>query len=105
MVKLMYVIAPKTGMIRADFQRYWLEVHAPIAKKIPHLKRYVINVSRPRYDGTSADIGGIAEFWFESLKVMKPALGTAEAKHARIDIQNHRGRAEHLRTVGRGHRG
>jgi uncharacterized protein (TIGR02118 family) len=88
MVKLIYVIAPKAGMSRADFQRYWLDVHAPIVKKIPNLKRYVINLSQPRSDGTVTAIGGVAELWFESLDAMKTALGTAEARNARADIQN-----------------
>jgi len=44
MVKLMYIITPKAGMSRDEFQRYWLETHAPIVKEIPHLERYVINV-------------------------------------------------------------
>lgn len=86
MVKLMYILTPKAGMSRHDFQRYWLEVHAPIAKRIPHLKRYVINVFRPRSDGTSAAIGGVAEQWFESPAAMKAAFRTAEARHAQADI-------------------
>lgn len=86
MVKLMYVITPKAGMSWADFQRYWIEVHAPIVKKIPHLKRYVINVSRTRPDGMSTGIG-VAEQWFGSFDEMKIALGTAEAKSALADIQ------------------
>jgi uncharacterized protein (TIGR02118 family) len=88
MVKLMYIITPKAGMNRVDFQRYWLEVHAPIVKRIPHLKRYVINVFQPRSDDMSAAIGGVAEQWFESLETMKTAFSTADAKHARADIEN-----------------
>ena len=94
MVQLMYVITPKAGMNRADFERYWLEVHAPIVKKIPHLKRYVINLFQPRADGPA--IGGVAEQWFESLDTMRTAFGTAEAKSARDDIQNF---AEVARTI------
>lgn len=37
MVKLMYIITPKAGMSPGDIRRYWLEVHAPIFKRIPHL--------------------------------------------------------------------
>lgn len=88
MVKLMYIITPKVGMNRGDFQRYWLEVHAPIVKRIPHLERYVINVFQPRSDDMPAAIGGVAEQWFESLETMKTAFSTAEAKHARADIEN-----------------
>jgi len=88
MVKLMYVITPKTGRTRDDFQRDWLEVHAPLVQQIPHLKRYVINVFQLRSDETSAAIGGVAEQWFESLEAMKATFSTAEARHARADIAN-----------------
>jgi uncharacterized protein (TIGR02118 family) len=87
MVKLMYIITPKAGIHQTEFQRYWLDVHAPIVKKISLLKRYVINIARPRRDGTSAPIGGVAELWFESSDAMTTALATVEAKNARADIQ------------------
>jgi uncharacterized protein (TIGR02118 family) len=88
MVKLMYIITPKAGMSRDEFQRYWRETHAPIVKEIPHLERYVINVFRPRSDGTSPAIGGVAEQWFASAETMRAAFGTAAAERARADIAN-----------------
>ena len=88
MVKLIYIITPKTGLTREEFERYWLETHAPIVKEIPHLERYVINVFRPRSDGTSPAIGGVAEQWFASAETMRAAFGTAAAKRARADISN-----------------
>ena len=88
MVKLVYIITPKAGMSRDDFQRYWLETHAPIVKEIPRLERYVINVFRPRSDDTSPAIGGVAEQWFASAEAMRAAFGTAAAQRARADIPN-----------------
>lgn len=88
MVKLMYIITPKPGMSRDEFQRYWLHTHAPIVKEIPHLERYVINVFRPRSDATSRAIGGVAEQWFSSVETMRAAFGTAAAERARADISN-----------------
>jgi uncharacterized protein (TIGR02118 family) len=88
MVKLMYIITPKAGMSRDEFQRYWLETHAPIVKEIPHLERYVINVFRPRSDATSPAIGGVAEQWFASAEAMQAAFRTAAAERARADISN-----------------
>jgi uncharacterized protein (TIGR02118 family) len=88
MVKLMYIITPKHGMSRDEFQRYWLEVHAPIVREIPHLERYVINVFRPRSGATPLAIGGVAEQWFASAEAMRGALGTAAAERARADISN-----------------
>jgi uncharacterized protein (TIGR02118 family) len=88
MVKLMYIITPKAGMSRDEFQRYWLDIHAPIVKEIPHLERYVVNVFRPRSDATSPAIGGVAEQWFATAEAMRAAFGTAAAERARIDIAN-----------------
>ncbi len=88
MVKLMYIITPKAGLTRDEFQRYWLDIHAPIVKEIPHLERYVVNVFRPRSDGTSPVIGGVAEQWFASAEAMRAALSTAAAERARADISN-----------------
>ena len=86
MVKLVYVITPKPDISREDFERYWLETHAPIVKQIPHLERYVINVFRAR-PGAAAR-GGVAEQWFASAEAMRVAFGTAAADRARADIAN-----------------
>ena len=88
MLKLMYILTPKPGMSRDEFQRYWLETHAPIAKQIPHLKRYIINVFRARSDATGPAIGGVAEQWFASAEAMRAAFRTAAAERARADIAN-----------------
>lgn len=48
----------------------------------------MINVFQPRSDNLPAAIGGVAEQWFESLETMKTAFSTAEATHARADIEN-----------------
>lgn len=88
MVKLMYTLTPKAGLSREEFERYWIETHAPIVKEIPHLERYVINVFRPRSDATALAIGGVAEQWFASAESMRAAFGTAAAQRARADIAN-----------------
>jgi uncharacterized protein (TIGR02118 family) len=88
MVKLMYVITPKPGMSRDEFRRYWLEIHAPIVREIPHLERYVINVFRPRSGTAAPAIGGVAEQWFASADAMRAAFGTVAAERARADIAN-----------------
>ena len=71
-------------MTRTDFQRHWLEVHAPIVKRLPHLERYVINISQLRADSTPPAIGGVAEQWFPSRDAMKAAFGTEAANDSEI---------------------
>ena len=41
MVKLIYCIARKPEISVEEFHRYWRETHAPIAARIPGVRRYV----------------------------------------------------------------
>ena len=41
MVKLIYCITRKPELSVEEFQRYWRETHAPIAARIPGVRRYV----------------------------------------------------------------
>ena len=43
MIKVVSVFRRKEGMSVEDFQAYWLEVHAPLVRKIPGVHRYVQN--------------------------------------------------------------
>ena len=65
MLKMVFLAYRKAGMDAREFQRYWREVHAPIASKIPGLKKYVQNHSTPGPDGTDPPYDGVAEMWFE----------------------------------------
>ena len=99
MVKLMYIITPKPGLSRDEFERYWLDTHAPIVKEIPHLERYVINVFRPRSGTAPSTIGGVAEQWFASAEAMRAAFATAAAERARADISNFADAAKSVSTI------
>jgi uncharacterized protein (TIGR02118 family) len=67
------------GMSVADFRRYWLETHGPLALKLPGLRRYVqshtidaaYRYAEPRWDG-------VAQLWFDSADALGAALGTQE---------------------------
>ncbi len=85
MVKAIYLIRRKPGMSRVDFHRYWREVHAAIAARIPGVRRYVqchqVGVSedddRP-YDGA-------AEIWFDDMAALERAAASEEYAAARTD--------------------
>jgi uncharacterized protein (TIGR02118 family) len=90
MVKLIYCISKKPDMSVEEFQRYWRDVHAPIAGAIPGLRRYVqCHVvpetygaqNKPAYDGA-------AELWFDDLDAMRTAMRTPEVAAAVEDEKN-----------------
>jgi uncharacterized protein (TIGR02118 family) len=88
MVKLIYCIARKPELSVEEFQRYWREVHAPIAAKIPGVRRYVQCHALPQlYDAgpMAPAYDGAAEVWFDSHEAFMAAVGSPEVKAARDD--------------------
>ena len=59
MIKLVYCITRRHGMALEEFSRYWREVHGPIGRRIPGLRRLVqshptrqpADLSPPPFDG------------------------------------------------------
>jgi uncharacterized protein (TIGR02118 family) len=91
---------PRPGMTEAEFQRYWLEVHAvQFASKIPQIRRYLID-TRIALPGESGDPlwCGVAEIWLMNEKEQIESLQSKEfLEGARRDEPNW---AAFWRTVG-----
>jgi hypothetical protein len=93
MIHQFILAAPKPGMTTAEFQDYWVHVHAvKFASRIPQIRRYLID-TRVDFDG---DVGqpplphqGIAEIWLENEQEQLASLQTEEFLHgARADEPN-----------------
>ena len=41
MIHLLYFITRKPSIPEVEFHRYWRDVHGPIVKRIPQLRRYI----------------------------------------------------------------
>ena len=83
-VKSVAFLSRRPGLSVEDFQRHWLEVHAPIAAALPGLRRYVQSHTRrsgyeagrvPAYDGAVLA-------WFDSMEAVRDAAATPE--YARV---------------------
>jgi uncharacterized protein (TIGR02118 family) len=90
MIKLIYCITRKPELSVEEFQRYWRETHAPIAARIPGVRRYVQCHTLPElYGGSNApSYDGAAEVWFDDYQSFTNAVGSAEVKAAREDERN-----------------
>ncbi len=82
-VKRIELVTCREDLEIEDFQRYWREVHGPIAAGVPMLRRYIqyhprpggyARGRRPAYDGLDVT-------WFDSIDSMNQAA--ASAAHAR----------------------
>src|SRR5580700_324304 len=90
MIKRVSLVVRKAGMPVEDFQRYWREVHAPLALRVPGLRRYVQSHTLPEtYD--SADppaYDGIVETWWDSVEASEQARRTPERAAVDADQPN-----------------
>jgi uncharacterized protein (TIGR02118 family) len=89
-VKNVEFVRRKPGMDVAAFQRYWRDVHGPIAARIPVIRRYVQSHTRPAgYAGGRAPAwDGVAIAWFESTDQMRVSARTPEYAATRADEPN-----------------
>ena len=93
MIKLSYTLHRRAGMSREAFQRYWLEEHAPLVKRLQidlRLRRYAqVHTFVDAGGGPDSARGvmedapdGIAELWWESLDDLGAAMATPEGQRA-----------------------
>lgn len=97
MVKMVSLLRRPEHEPLGEFHRWWLEVHAPLAKKIPGLRKYVVSLVESVMAGDS-DWDGIAELWFDDEAALRAAFETPEAKVASDDTIAHTGRRIRLIT-------
>lgn len=91
MIHQLIFASPKPGMSEADFQRYWLEVHAiKYASKIPQIKKYKVNTRISSEDEENTPLfSGIAEIWLENEEEELASLQSKEfIEGARCDEPN-----------------
>jgi uncharacterized protein (TIGR02118 family) len=79
LTKGIFQLRRKPGMSLADFRQYWVEVHGPIVKRLPGLRRYVqchtvdaaYQYAEPRWDG-------VAQLWLDSPEAYQTMLDSDE---------------------------
>jgi uncharacterized protein (TIGR02118 family) len=78
-VKSVAFLTRRPGLSVEDFQRHWLEVHAPIAAALPGLRRYVqSHTRRSAYEGGRVPAyDGAVLAWFDSPSAIRAAAATA----------------------------
>ena len=103
MIKGVSLIKRKPGLTLAEFRRYWLEVHGPMALKLPGLRRYIqchtvddaYMIAEPRWDGAAHlyfDDSASAARAFESEEFTRNTGPDGQkfiAKVSRLWVQEH----------------
>lgn len=85
MIKSLTLLTRKSGLTHEQFMRHWVEIHAPLALKVPGIRRYVQTHlleerTRPDIPSSDVEIDGIAELWYDDGESMRRAIGSPEGK-------------------------
>ncbi len=89
MIKLVYCITRRPGMSVEEFSRYWHDVHGPIGRRIPGLRRLVQSHPVPDPDAMRPPaFDGMAELWFDDLTALRAARDSFEWRASSEDEAN-----------------
>jgi uncharacterized protein (TIGR02118 family) len=90
MIKRVSLVTRRSGMSVDEFQRYWRDVHAPLALAVPGLRAYVQSHTLPEtYDSAEAPaFDGIVETWWDSVETSEEARRTPERALVDADQPN-----------------
>ncbi len=86
MVKL--IVGYGTPEDPAAFDAHYASQHAPLAQKIPNLRRFEAGKVLGTPDGTPAPFYFIAELWFADADELQASMGSPEGQAAADDIPN-----------------
>lgn len=87
MIKVISLMKRKQDMSFAEFQSWLLNDHAKIAKGIPGMRNYTINILATANDELPFEAA--SEMWFDSEAAMMEAFGTDGGKAAGGDAAAH----------------
>jgi len=84
-IKSLSLLTRKAGLTHEQFVKHWLEIHGPLALKVPGLRRYVQTHlleerKRPDIPSSDVEIDGVAELWYDDREAMARSSATPEAK-------------------------
>jgi uncharacterized protein (TIGR02118 family) len=76
-------------MTLEEFSRYWREVHGPIGRRIPGLRRLVQSHPVPLpADMAPSGFDGMAELWFDDMAALEAARRSPEWRASTADEAN-----------------
>jgi uncharacterized protein (TIGR02118 family) len=88
-VKNYELVTKRPDMDRAEFDRYWAQVHGPLAAAIPAIRRYVqAHLSPGTREAGTAPYDGLAITWFDDVAAMRAGAATEAYARTRADEAN-----------------
>jgi uncharacterized protein (TIGR02118 family) len=90
MIKVVGLLTRKPELTHEQFVKHWFEIHGPLARAVPGVRRYVQSHiigtrTRPDIPETDVAIDGIAELWYDDQDALARAAATSEMKRLTDD--------------------
>ena len=82
------VVMYKTPKDIGAFDAYYFETHAPLAKKIPGLRKYEVSRGAVVTPSGASPFHLVAILHFDDMAALKQALGTPEGRATAGDVRN-----------------
>jgi len=97
MIKSLSLLTRKDGISHEAFIDHWVNVHAPMVRAVPEVRRYVLSFisSEPsRADVATLDmnVDCIAELWYDDAASMERAAASTAMRAVRADGASYLGR-------------
>lgn len=86
MLKFMVVLYRRADWSHQEFRRHLREVHGPLAKNLPGLRKYVQNYASDDPKRQHPGWDAIIELYFEDGEAMERAWASAEGKASDADL-------------------
>jgi uncharacterized protein (TIGR02118 family) len=90
MIKSLSLLTRRPELTHEEFVKHWLEIHGPLALRVPEVRRYVQSHiiderTRPDIPTTLVEVDGVAELWFDDRDAMARSNASPEAKALHAD--------------------
>src|SRR3712207_2509760 len=94
------ILTRRPDLTREQFRKHWLEVHGPLAARLPGLRRYhqnhVVDASQLAIDHAreALEVDDFSQLWFDDIDAMRRAIEVPELRPDLPDIANFCGDAK-----------
>lgn len=82
--KAVILLRRRDDMTPEQFRQWWLLDHAPLAARLPGVRRIVFNVA-----ADNDDVDGVSELWFDSEEAFTAAYATELGQQVAADSMAH----------------
>ncbi len=87
MLKFVVVLVRKANWDAASFRSYFVDVHGPMARRIPGLRQYRQNFPVPDANRSHPRWDGVIELYFDDYESMHRAWQSPEGVRATKDLE------------------